>query len=289
MKVKRKKKILIFVGIVIVLIGCVLIYWNIPYSPVKTTFHKDMKKRLNEVAVNEEVCTQEEIDKLPEALRKHCEYIGLAGTKKNNAVNVKFHNTKFVFDSNKGTVLNMDYDLWLFCEKPFRSAFCKSSMYGIPFDGIDYCTDDKIGGMKGILGKTIQIFNVHNEQMYKAGLISLLAEGAGVNPCILLSDYVTYEEIDSTHVKATITYNNVKGTGIFTFDENGRLLEFESDERQVEEINGVMTPIGWKAKYRDYKEKEGILLPGNIQVIKVFPDREVVYFDSNNIDVIYYK
>jgi hypothetical protein len=47
---------------------------------------------LNTVAINEEVCTQEEIDKLPEALRRHCEYIGLAGSKKNNEVNVVFHN-----------------------------------------------------------------------------------------------------------------------------------------------------------------------------------------------------
>jgi hypothetical protein len=288
MKVKRRNKIMIFAGVVLILIGFVLIYWNISYSPVKTAFDKEMKNRLNKVLTNEEVCTQDEIDKLPEALKKHCEYIGLAGSKKNNVVNVLFHNTKFVFDSNKGTILNMDYDLWLFCDKPYRSAFCKSSMFGVPFDGIDYCTDDKIGGMKGILGKTVQIFDVHNEQMYKAGLISLLAEGAGVNPCILLSDYVKYEEIDSTHVKATISYNCVEGTGIFTFDEQGKLLEFESDQRQVEEVNGIMTPIGWKAKYGDYKEKEGILIPGNIQVIKVYTDKEVVYFSSNNIDVFYY-
>lgn len=289
MKVKRRNKIMTFVGVVFIIIGLVLVYWSIPYSPAKTTFNKDMKKRLNKVVRNEEVCTQEEIDKLPEALRKHCQYIGLAGSKKNNAVNVEFHNTKFVFDSNKGTILDMDYDLWLFYEKPYRSAFCKSSMYGVPFDGIDYCTDDKIGGMKGMLGKAVEIFDVHNEQMYKAGLISLLAEGAGVNPCILLYDYVTYEEIDSTHVKATIAYNGVEGTGIFTFDEHGRLLQFESDERQVEEINGVMTPIGWKAKYGDYKEKEGILIPSNIQVIKIYKDKEVVYFNSKNFDIFYYK
>lgn len=280
---------MIFVGIALILLGSVLIYWNISYSPFKTDFNKDMEKRLNEVVKTGEVCTQEEIDKLPEALRRHCEYIGLAGSKKNNVVNVVFHNTKFVFDSNKGTILNMDYDLWLFYDKPFRSAFCKSSMFGIPFDGIDYCTDDKIGGMKGILGKAVEIFDINNEQMYKAGLISLLAEGAGVNPCIFLSDYVTYEEIDSTHVKATITYNSVEGTGIFTFDEQEKLLEFESDERQVEEVNGIMTPIGWKAKYADYKDKDGILIPGNIQAIKVYQDKEVVYFNSKDMDVIYYK
>ena len=204
-------------------------------------------------------------------------------------MNIIFHNTKFVFDSEKGIQLNMDYDLWLLCDKPFRSAFIESSMFGVPFDGIDYCTDDKVGGMKGMIGKAFEIFDVHNEQMYKAGLISWLAEGACVNPSILLSDFVTYEEIDASHVEATITYNGVKGTGIFTFDEEGKLLGFESDERQEEEINGVMTQIGWKAIYEDYTGKNGILIPNIMKAIKVYPDKEVIYFDSNNIEIFYYK
>lgn len=289
MKVQRRNRIMIFLGVVLILIGIILIYWNIPYSPFKVSFHKNIKNRLDKVVANEAICTQDEIDQLPEVFRRHCEYIGLVGSKKNNAVNVIFYNTKFVFDSNKGTLLDMDYDLWLLCDKPFRSAFCKSSMFGIPFDGIDYCTDDKVGGMKGMIGKAIEIFDVSNEQMYKAGLISWLAEGAGVNPCILLSDYVTYEEIDLTHVMAMVNYNGVKGTGIFTFDEQGRLLGFESDERQVEEVDGIMTTIGWRAVYGDYKERDGVLIPDMMQAIKVYPDKEVVYFDADNIDIYYYK
>lgn len=280
---------MIIIGSVSIIIGCILIYWNISYSPFKVAFDKKMKSRLNETADTDAICTQDEIDQLPEAFRRHCEYIGLAGSKKNNVVNVVFYNTKFVFDDKKDMILDMDYDLWLFCDEPFRCAFCKSSIYGIPFDGIDYCTDDKEGGMKGMVGKAFQIFDTHNEQMYKAGLLSLLAEGAVLNPCILLSDYVTYEEIDSTHVKATITYDGVKGTGIFVFDEQGILVSFESDERQpAEEINGVMTTIGWRATYGDYKENDGIMIPSIMQAIKVYPDKEIIYFDSNKIDIYYY-
>lgn len=280
---------MIFVGAVLILIGTVLIYWNIQYSPFQESFHKSIQNRLDKIERNEEVCTQDEIERLPQAFRKHCEYIGLAGSKKINAVNVVFYNTKFVFNSDKGTLLDMDYNLWLLCDKPFRSAFCKSSMFGIPFDGIDYCTDDKIGGMKGMIGKAVKIFDVYNEQMYKAGLISWLAEGVVLNPCILLSDYVTYEEIDSAHVMAVIDYNGVEGKGIFTFDQQGKLLSFESDERQVEEVNGVMTAIGWRAEYGDYKERDSIMIPDTMRAVKVYSDKEVVYFDADDIEIHYYK
>ncbi len=103
-----------------------------------------------------------------------------------------------------------------------------------------------------------------------------------------MSDYVSYEEIDSTHVNATINYNQIEGTGVFIIDEQGKLVSFESDERQ-EEIDGKMTALGWRAEYTGYAKKNALLIPNEIRVIKVYPDKEVVYFDSNDMDVTYYK
>lgn len=66
-------------------------------------------------------------------------------------------------------------------------------------------------------------------------------------------------------------------------------MNFESSERQEEEINGVMTKIPWKCTYRDYKKTNGVLIPGRIQAIKVYKDKELVYFDSDNFEIKYYK
>ncbi len=76
------------------------------------------------------------------------------------------------------------------------SAFCSYSMYGIPFKGVDYATGDKKEGMKGILAKHLQIFDVCDAKGYKAGLISWLAESATINPSALLSLYVKYEKYE---------------------------------------------------------------------------------------------
>lgn len=275
-------------GIVLVFLGLIIIYWNIDLSPFKSSFYKDIYGRMEKVADNNTLCTEEEINKLPKPFRRYCEYVGLEGSKKYNVVNVEFYNTDFVFDSSTGKILKMDYDLWLFSDKPFRSAYCTSSIIGIPFDGIDYWTDNKEGGMKGILGKTVTLFDDHNEQMYIAGLISWLAEGVAVNPSIILSPYINYREIDETHVEATVTYNGISGTGVFTFSEDGQLLYFESDQRQVEKIGGVMTTIGWRAEYEEYTEKNGIRIPSVMRAIKVFPDREVIYFNSDDAAITYY-
>lgn len=279
---------IVFVIILILLAG-IIIYWVSPYSPYKSAFIQTMEQQMNRSKKANGVCTAEEIARLPELLQRYCSYIGLENFPKYHVVRTIFKNTKFVFHTQSGRIIKMDYDLWLFYDPFFRSAYCKSSMYGIPFDGIDYCTEEKQGGMKGIIGKIIPIFDVRDEQGYKASIISWLAESVAFNPSILLSPYVTFKVIDDLHLEATVTYNGVTGTGIITFDKNGAIIEFYSDERQVENINGVPTLVGWRCEYEDYKQRNGIRQIGTIRCVKMLPDKEVVYFDSDDFSVTYLK
>lgn len=280
---------MMILGITLILICTVLVYWNISYSPFKHSFLHDMKKRASRIDKSNEVCTPEEIAKLPEVLQKYCDYISLENFPKYQIVRTEFKKSKFVFDAQSGKVLDMDYDLWLFYDKPYRSAYCSSSIYGVPFDGVDYCTADQEGGMKGILGKAIQIFDVRDKQGYKAELITWMAESALVNPSALLSPYITYEQIDDSHVKATIHYNGVSGSGIFTFNEDGAIIHFYSDERQVETIKGVKTMVGWRCEYGDQKQNGERCPISTIRCVKVFPEKEVVYFESDHFKVEYIK
>lgn len=127
-----------------------------------------MRKRAEKVNDSGERYTREEIEKLPEPLQRYCNYIGMEGFEKYRVARIYFKNTDFVFDDKSGKVLDMDYDLWHFYDEWYRSAYCQSSMYGIPFDGMDYCTEDFEGGMKGTIGKMIQLFDVHTKQGYQA-------------------------------------------------------------------------------------------------------------------------
>ncbi|WP_167957457.1 DUF6544 family protein [Anaerosporobacter faecicola] len=285
MRRKRRKHIMIIIGFILILVGGVFVYWNISYSPYKAAFDKKMKARVKKIQTENAVCTAEEIAQLPEVMQRYCSYIGLEGYPKYPVSHTEFYQTDFVFDSQSGKRLKMDYDLWLFFQEPYRSAYCSSSMFGVPFDGVDYCTDDLQGGMKGILGKAIQIFDVKSKQGYQAILLSWLAESVAINPSAILSPYVTYEQIDDLHVKATIAYNGVSGTGVFTLNEEGAIVTFYTDERQVEKINGVDTKIGWRCDYEDYRQDEDVKRIHTVRSVKVFPDREVVYFESNNFKI----
>lgn len=286
---KKRGKRKMWLGIVLVFLGVLLIYWNIPYSPQKNGFDQRMHKRAADVKELEEYVTKEEIGSLPAPLRKYCEHIGLENFRKYQAVRVYFEDTDFVFDSRTGKVLDMDYDLWLFYDTWFRSAYCKSSMYGIPFEGEDYCTKDFKGGMKGTIGKMFQIFDTCSEQGYQAGLISWFAESLTFNPSVLFSNYVSYEEIDDNSVRVRLKDGKTQGEGIITVNAQGEVIEFYSDDRQVEEVDGKPQRIGWRCEYEDYGERNGILQAQKVRSIKVFPEKEVVYFSTDCMETTYMK
>lgn len=249
-----------------------------------------MQNKAAEAKSSDKVCTRKEIEQLPAVLQKYCKYIGLENFPKYQVVNARFNKTDFIFDTKSEKVLKMDYDLWLFYDEIFRSAFCRSSICGIPFEGSDYVTDDRQGGMQGFLAKVFPLFNVCDAQGYKASLISWLAESAVVNPSVFLSPYVSYEEIDASHLKATVTYQGVSGSGIFTFHESGAISEFYSAERQVEVIDGQKLRLGWKCYCEQYEERNGIRMATKIKSTKLFPDgKELVYFASDHFTVEYLK
>ena len=280
---------MILVGGLLIMFSCILIYWKSRYSPFKSQFNKRMQAYTTHYGDTNEMCTREEIEKLPLALQRYCNYIGLENSPKYQVTNVFFKQTDFIFDDESEKKLKMDYDLWLFKNTPIRSAYCTSGIYGIPFEGEDYCTDQKEGGMKGYLGKTIRLFDTHDKQGYKAGLISWVIESAIFNPSALLSEHLSYKEIDDHHVQVCIQYEDIAGTGVFTIDDEGAIIEFYSDERQVEKINGVDTMIGWRCESEDYVQQRMFRLPKVIRSIKVYPDKEVVYFESDDYEIKYLK
>lgn len=287
---KGVKVMLIVLGVLAVVIIAILIFFKIPYSPNKNAFQKMIKKEIDATPEAIGTVSEGDIEGLPEAMRRYFNYIGFVGQPRYNQVRIMYKDTYFYnIDMNK--VLIMQYDLYLFGDRPFRSACITSSFMGVPFEGMDYCKEidgTMQGGMLGVIGKTIQIFDVHNEQMYVAMLISWVSENV-LNPTALLSEYITYKQIDYNHVEATISYNGVTGNGTFTIDDGGRITDFYSMEREVAVIDGVETPIGWGGRYGDYEEKEGIKIPMKMAAYKQYPDKKIVYFDADEYEIIYSK
>jgi len=168
---------------------------------------------------------------------------------------------------------------------PERVALIDTSLYGIPFEGLD-TYQNGVGSMKGMFAKSVVLFNQTGEAMNQSSLVNCLAESLLV-PSIALQDFVVWETVDENQVKGTISYYGLSVSGIFSFDENGYLTTFITDDRIYVDTNGNAQQVKWSAICGDYREVNGIMQPKSLKAIWHLPEGDLVYFDGHDTVIEY--
>lgn len=277
----------IVIGTLLIILGMIMIWFNIPYSPLKNDFQKDIDAIMyeNQLQVNGEVFSEKDFSDLPAVIQKYLKNCGYIGTPKMSYMKMEYHDVNFM-QSKNGPTLSIDYTQYNFVNKPCRMALIDSSMFGIPFEGYDYYQNG-IGGMKGVIAKTITLFNQTGADMDKSCLATFLAESLFA-PAILLQDYIAFEEVGNFEVKATITYGGQTAGGIFTFNEQYEMISFTTNDRAVAGADGTMEYIPWSALCGEYQTAaSGIKYPTKFQAVWNYPEDDFTYFDGIISDVSY--
>lgn len=277
----------IVIGVLFALIVMILIWFHIPYSPVKRDFQNDVDTIMseNQLQTKNEVFTEEDFSRFPDAIQKYIQGCGYIGTPKMSYLKMEYHNVDFL-QKKDSPALKIDYTQYNFINEPCRMALIDSSMFGIPFEGYDYYQNG-IGGMKGVIAKAITIFDQTGADMNKACLATFLAESLFA-PTILLQDYITFEEISDFEVRATITYGGQSASGIFTFNEQYEMFSFTTNDRAVAGTDGSMEYVPWSALCNDYQLSEnGIKYPTKFQAVWNYTDGDFVYFDGIISEISY--
>ncbi len=286
------------------LIAGILIWFIVPYSPTKAEFVQLASYRMtkttnqggvinsgaankgiiNEGVMNSGIFTNEDIAELPLTVQKYFQYCGYIGTPKMSHMNIYFEDVDFVLSPDKPK-LKIKYTQYNFVEEPDRFAYIDTSLYGIPFEGIDVYQNG-VGSMKGVIAKTFTLFDQRGEGMDQASLVTCLAESLFV-PSMVLQDYISWKEIDDTHAEAVINYYGISASGIFTFDDNGAMISFTTNDREYADNKGNSQKVKWSAFCGDYVEVNGIKLPSNLKAVWHFENGDLVYFDGRDIDIKY--
>ena len=123
--------VLISIAMVLLLL---IVWFCIPYSPLKADFEKDAEalQTENRLYADCEVFTAADFDDFPIAIQKYIENNGYIGKPKMNFVRMEYHDVAFSQRRN-GPDLTIDYTQYDYAAKPGRLALIESSMFGIPF------------------------------------------------------------------------------------------------------------------------------------------------------------
>lgn len=285
--IKRSKKVVWYILIILLtIIVSLVIFFKISYSKTRTEFNEIVEQKISLIQQTSDVFTEEDIKELPVPVQKYFKQCGYIGKVKMHYIKAEFQNVDFKMSPEK--TIKIDYTQYNFVNKPERFAFINSSLYGIPFEGLD-SYNNGVGSMKGCIAKVITLFDQRGSEMDKASLVTFLAESLMV-PSVALQDYIVWEEIDETHAKATINYYGISASGIFSFDENGMWKSFITNDRVAAAMDGTKREAEWSAIIDEYQEKDGILQPKVVQSIWHYPEGDDIYFNKNKseVSIVYY-
>lgn len=271
---------IVIASVIFVLVG-IAVFFRIPFSPTGAQFKKMTAENARMAAAASGTFAEADIERLPLPVQRYFQHCGYLGTPKMSYMKASLHDVDFVMSESR--TIKIDYEQFNLVGRPERYALISSSLYGVPFEGLDSYRNGT-GSMKGMLAKVIPLFDQRGEAMDLACLVTWLAECLMV-PNAALQDFVKWEPVDDTHAKATVSWKGISASGVFNFAETGELLEFRTGDRVAVDMNGNETKAEWSAFFRAYHPVNGVLQPEVIQSIWHYPKGDCVYFNQNEAAV----
>ncbi|PTM06752.1 MAG: hypothetical protein DA407_11385 [Bacteroidetes bacterium] len=126
-----------------------------------------------------------------------------------------------------------------------------------------------------------------NDKINQGAMIRFLAETCWF-PSAVINDYVTWEAINSTSAKATLTINDKSASGVFSFSTEGNLVSFEADRYFGGKDDSKLEK--WFVKMDNYKVFNGIKIPNKCSVVWKLKEGdfnwlnlEIVNLEFNNL------
>ncbi|MDK2984285.1 MAG: hypothetical protein PWP19_1763 [Thermococcaceae archaeon] len=264
------------IATVIVLIACILSYGTWSFDRMTSD---ELDSFLPE-KIERRVVTAEMIDEQPAVVQKWLKRSNIIGKdimqsaylKQRGEMRLKPDSDWMKFEAEQYITTNPPGFMWV--------ADVKSTF--MHFSGRDKYEDGR-GHMLIKLFSLIPVVDAKGKEIDQGVLLRYLGEIVLV-PSASLSDYISWEEIDSTTAKATMSYGGITASGTFKFDENGDFVSFEADRYLYSEEGSTLKR--WVISANEYGEFGGIRIPVNLSVTWKL-DEDFTWYKVEIVDIEY--
>ena len=127
------------------------------------------------------------------------------------------------------------------------------------------------------------VADASGEQMDQAAMMRYLSEMIWF-PAAFVADNISFEPVDDSSARVTLTDHGRTATGTLVFDKQGRLTGFVA--RRYRTV-GASGPETWSTPVTGYGEFEGLRLPARGKAIYRLPGGDLEYIDVTITDLHY--
>lgn len=248
-----------------------------PLTTLKGLFKKEvLRERSKFRALTPETFGLEEIDGLPDPVRRYFMQCGWIGREKAMSAWIKWKDVRLKISPDT-EFISVRCKQFNSVPEPARIVYMSSTLNGLlPFEGRDKYQDGH-GNMLIRLAKFIRIADARGTEMDRSALVTILAEALFV-PAYALQDYIRWTPVDDHAAAAKLTYNDISVSGIFYFNDEGEFVRFNTTDRYFTPDGKNPVNIPWSVYVQDYADFEGIRIPTAISALWHMDTGEYEYY-----------
>lgn len=244
----------------------------------------EIKELFSKLEKNSKIIIKADIDALPKNVQRWLDYSRIIGKEEIRTVRLK---QKAAMRLEKGKQwMPVQAEQYFTTEEP--GFIWKATIKAAPL--IHIVGRDKYWDGKGsMLIKLLSLFTVADskgKEINQGTLLRYLAEMIWF-PTAVLNEYITWDEVDDDHAKATMSYKDVTVSGVFTFNDQGEVIKFEAE--RYGEFDKKFRLELWSISLSDYKEFNGIKVPTKGDVTWKLETGDFNWFNFEITEIEYNK
>ncbi len=231
---------------------------------------------------DKEVITQQDLENLPEPVKKWMNYAGVVG--KNRLATVRLKQKAEMKLEKEKSWMPVEAEQYFTVNPPgfIWKARIKAALF-FHIVGRDKYVNGK-GNMQIKILSLFTIADAIGKEIDQGTLLRYLAETVWF-PSAALSDNITWEDIDEKRAKATMRFEGITASGIFSFSDEGYVTNFEA--KRYKETNGQYSLETWSVNMEEYKDLQGFRVPTKGEVTWKLDDGDFTWYRFEITDIEY--
>ena len=172
-----------------------------------------------------------------------------------------------------------------FADEPTRLFLMRARMFGVPVEAFHRL----IGGhatMQVKVAGVVPMVDARGDEMDRAETVTLFNDMCLLAPGTLVGPDITWEPVDASTARGRFTHRSHIITATLLFDTDGRLVNFESDDRSRSSPDGRFTKLRFSTPLRDYRDFGPLYLAGYGEARWRLPEGEFTYGEFTMMDVV---
>jgi len=149
--------------------------------------------------------------------------------------------------------------------------------------------DSYVAGEGQMLGRIAGVVNVVNKggtrEMASSALVRWLGEAAWFPTAFLPGDGVTWQPVDDSTARATVTDGDIRVSGDFRFAPTGEITAMTAV--RYRDVNGTGVETPFEGRYDGFERRQGVMVPQSAEVAWLVPEGRFAYWRGRPTGIAY--